>query len=176
MHRAKQWSFCFQTLVGSVIYETLQNNYNMVWGVSNWGWRQSTRSQTAQKWHLQCKFCTSWALGCPPQTLLHIFAEGFQLWLGFLEGLIFLSRQQWQEPVWGRELASSFLNRSTPTQPKPSLISEKAAWPWPARDNPIYLLETCCIERSFRYSSHARWRLWMKHLQACAHLRTARMT
>ena len=102
----------------------------------------------------------------------------FQLWLGFLEGSIFLSRQQWQEPVWGRELASSFLNRSTPTQPKPSLISEKAAWPWPARDNPVYLLETCCIERTFRYSSHARWRLWMKHLQACAHLRTAgwRMT
>ena len=51
----------------------------------------------------------------------------FQLWLGFLEGSIFLSRQQWQEPVWGRELASSFLNRSTWTQPKPSLNSEKAA-------------------------------------------------
>ena len=171
MHWAKQWSFCFQTLVGSVIYETLQNNYNMVWGVSNWGWRQSTRSQTAQKLHLQCKFCTSWALGCPPQTLLHIFAEGFSALTGF-SGRLNFSLQTAMARTSLRQRAGEQLSQSFHLNTTQALAEQ-----WEGcLTLTIYLLETCCIERSFRYSSHAWWWLWMKHLQACAHLRTARMT
>ena len=129
MHRAKQWSFCFQTLVDSVIYETLENNCSIVWGVSTWGGRGKVHTLKPHKNDI-----CPWV---PFVTSSHIWREflSIVLWVYKSSGRInsFSGQQQWQDQLWTslRQRAGEQLSQSFRPNPAEAFSDQwEGAWPW----------------------------------------------